>query len=140
MIEAGMIKIEHEFSLLFIVISDCYRKVSFSASNSSFQIRMHVVYYIQISLAHIKRHISSSQFLYPMFIHLRNIYRLIHGHFHIGLVIIPRPPTRTIWKYSCIKIFITYFQHLEKRHPYQPETKSRPILARANMGLDFVSG
>ena len=21
-----------------------------------------------------------------------NIYRLIHGHFHIGLVIIPRPP------------------------------------------------
>ena len=153
MIEAGMIKIEHEFSLLFIVISDCYRKVSFSVSNSSFQIRMHVVYYIQISLAHIKRHISSSQFLYPMFIHVRNIYRLIHGHFHIGLVIIPRPPywpetesranmgrgiiTRTIWKYSCIKLFITYFQHLEKRHPYQPETKSRPILARTNMGLDM---
>ena len=31
----------------------------------------------------------------------------------------------------CIKLFITYFQHLEKRHPYWPETKSRPILARA---------
>jgi hypothetical protein len=40
------------------------------------------------------------------------IYRLIHGHFHIGLVIIPRPP-------------------------YWPETESRPILARANMGLDI---
>jgi hypothetical protein len=24
--------------------------------------------------------------------YLGNIYRLIHGHFHIGLVIIPRPP------------------------------------------------
>ena len=76
-----------------------------------------------------------------------NKYRLIHGHFHIGLVIIPRPPywpetqsranmgrgmiTRPIWKCPCIKLFITYFQHLEKRHPYCPETKSRPILARA---------
>ena len=73
-----------------------------------------------------------------------NIYRLIHGHFHIGLVIIPRPPywpetesrsnmgrgmiTRPIWKCPCIKLFITYFRHLEKRHPYWPETKSRPIL------------
>ena len=82
-----------------------------------------------------------------------NIYRLIHGHFHIGLVIIPRPPywpetesranmgrgmiTRPIWKCPCIKLFITYFRHLEKRHPYWPETKSRPILARANMGLDM---
>ena len=64
------------------------------------------------------------------------IYRLIHGHFHIGLVIIPRPPywpetqssanmgrgmiTRPIWKCPCIKPFITYFRHLEKRHPYWP--------------------
>ena len=82
-----------------------------------------------------------------------NIYRLFHGHFHIGLVIIPRPPywtetqsranmgrgmiTRPIWKCPCIKLFITYFRHLEKRHPYWPETKSRPILTRANMGLDM---
>ena len=67
-------------------------------------------------------------------------YRLIHGHFHIGLVIIPRPPywpetesranmgrgmiTRPIWKCPCIKLFITYLRHLEKRHPYWPETKS----------------
>jgi hypothetical protein len=81
------------------------------------------------------------------------IYRLIHGHFHIGLVIIPRPPywpetqssanmgrgmiTRPIWKCPCIKPFITYFRHLEKRHPYWPETKSRPILALANIGLDM---
>jgi hypothetical protein len=27
---------------------------------------------------------------------------------------------------TCIKLFITYFWHLEKRHPYWPETKSRP--------------
>ena len=40
-------------------------------------------------------------------------------------------------KCPCIKLFITYFRHLEKRHPYWPETKSRPILARANMGLDM---
>ena len=74
-------------------------------------------------------------------------YRLIHGHFHIGLVIIPRTPywpetesranmgrwmvTRPIWKCPCIKRFITYFRHLEKRHSYWPETKLRPILARA---------
>jgi hypothetical protein len=78
-------------------------------------------------------------------------YKLIHGHFHIGLVIIPRLPywpetqsranigrgmiTRPIWKCPCIKLFITYFRHLEKRHPYWSETKSRPILA--NMGLDM---
>ena len=37
--------------------------------------------------------------------------------------------TRPIWKCPCIKLFITYFQYLEKRHPYWPETKSRPILA-----------
>ena len=76
----------------------------------------------------------------------KNTYRLIHGHFHIRLVIIPRPPywpktqsranmgrgmiTRLIWKCPCIKLFIAYFRHLEKRHPYWPETKSRPILAR----------
>ena len=51
-------------------------------------------------------------------------YRLIHGHFLIGLVIIPRPPywpetesrsnmgrgmiTRPKWKCPCIKLFITY--------------------------------
>ena len=80
-------------------------------------------------------------------------YRLIYGHFHISLVIIPRPPywpetqssanmgrgmiTRPIWKCPCIKLFITYFRHLEKRHPYWHETKSRPILARANIGLDM---
>ena len=39
--------------------------------------------------------------------------------------------TRPIWKCPCIKLFITYFQHLEKRHPYWPETRSRPILAQA---------
>jgi hypothetical protein len=82
-----------------------------------------------------------------------NKYRLIHGHFHIGLVIIPRPPywpeteskanmgrgmiTRPIWKCPCINLFITYFRHLEKRHLYWPETKSRPILAQANMSLDM---
>jgi hypothetical protein len=38
--------------------------------------------------------------------------------------------TRPIWKCPCIKLFITYFRHLEKRHPYWPVTKSRPILAR----------
>jgi hypothetical protein len=61
-----------------------------------------------------------------------NKYGLIHGHFHISLVIIPRPPywpetesrtnmgrgmiTRPIWKCPCIKLFITYFRYLEKRH------------------------
>jgi hypothetical protein len=34
--------------------------------------------------------------------------------------------TRPIWKRPCIKLFITYFRHLEET----------PILARANMGLD----
>ena len=43
--------------------------------------------------------------------------------------------TRPIWKCPCIKLFITYFRHLEKRHLYWPETKSRPILAGTNMGL-----
>ena len=81
-----------------------------------------------------------------------NIYILIHGHFHIGRVIIPRPPywpetqsranigremiTRPILKCPCIKLFITYFRHLEKRHPYWPETKLRPILDR--YGNDLV--
>ena len=50
---------------------------------------------------------------------------------HLGMI------TRPIWKCPCIKLFITYFRHLEKRNPYWPETKSRPILARANMGLDM---
>jgi hypothetical protein len=26
--------------------------------------------------------------------------------------------TRPIWKCLCIKLFITYFRHLEKRRPY----------------------
>ena len=45
-----------------------------------------------------------------------NTYRLIHGLFHIALVIstIPwyrprRLMTRAIWKRSCINLFITYF-------------------------------
>jgi hypothetical protein len=41
--------------------------------------------------------------------------------------------TRPIWKCPCIKLFITYFQHLEKRDPYWPETKSKPILTMANI-------
>ena len=45
--------------------------------------------------------------------------------------------TRPIWKCPCIKLFITYFRHLERRHPYWHETTSRHILARANMGLDM---
>ena len=28
--------------------------------------------------------------------------------------------TRPIWKCQCIKLFITYFRHLENRHPYWP--------------------
>ena len=42
-----------------------------------------------------------------------------------------RDDNQPIWKCPCIKLFITYFRHLEKRHPYWPETNSRPILARA---------
>jgi hypothetical protein len=45
-----------------------------------------------------------------------NTYRLIHGLFHIALVISTRPwyrprglMTRAIWKRSCINLFITYF-------------------------------
>jgi hypothetical protein len=34
-----------------------------------------------------------------------------------------------IWKCPCIKLFITYFRHLEKRHPYWPEMKPGPIWA-----------
>ena len=37
---------------------------------------------------------------------------------HIG----PRLRLGPIWKCPCIKIFITYFRHLEKRPPYWPET------------------
>jgi hypothetical protein len=81
----------------------------------------------------------------PALIMYCNIYRLIHGHFHICLVIIPRSPywpeteskanmgrgmiARPIWKCPCNKLFITCFRHLEKRHPYWPETKSMPIWA-----------
>jgi hypothetical protein len=32
-----------------------------------------------------------------------------------------RVTTRTIWKCPRIKLFITNFRHLEKRHPYWPE-------------------
>jgi low temperature requirement protein LtrA len=45
----------------------------------------------------------------------------IHPNMGRGMI------TRPIWKCPCIKLFITYFRHLEKRHPYWPETKSRPI-------------
>jgi hypothetical protein len=45
-----------------------------------------------------------------------NNYRLIHGLFHIALVISTRPwnrprglMTRAIWKRPCINLFITYF-------------------------------
>jgi hypothetical protein len=74
------------------------------------------------------------------------INSLIHGHFHIGLVIIPRPPywpeteSRTnmgrgmiigpIWKCPCIKLFIKYFRHLKKRHPYWKWSCSNPIIYR----------
>ena len=94
----------------------------------------------------VNRHIYDIRFLlrdHSMEIDVQYIvYRLIHEHFHIGLVIIPRPPywpetaswanmgrgmiTRPIWKCPCIKLFITYFRHLEKRHPYWSETKLRP--------------
>jgi hypothetical protein len=53
--------------------------------------------------------------------------------------------TRPIWKCPCIKRFIklciTYFRHLEKRHPYWPENGHfhiglviipRPILAQGS--------
>ena len=62
---------------------------------------------------------------------------LSSGDPHIGPRRSRGPITRPIWKCPCIKLFITYFRHLVKRHPYWPETKSRPILARANMGLDM---
>ena len=52
---------------------------------------------------------------------------------HIG----PRRSRGPIWKCPCIQLCITYFRHLEKRLPYWPETKSRPILARVNMALDM---
>ena len=46
------------------------------------------------------------------------INSLIHGHFHIGLVIIPRSIldlgmiTRPIWKYPCINLYILTGQYL----------------------------
>ena len=55
------------------------------------------------------------------------------SRFNMGRGMITRP----IWKCPCIKLFITYFRHLEKRHAYWSETKSRPKLARTNMGLDM---
>jgi hypothetical protein len=53
----------------------------------------------------------------------------VEGQYGGGMI------TRPIWKCPCIKLFITYFRHLEKRHPYWPETKSRPILVRADMEM-----
>jgi hypothetical protein len=52
---------------------------------------------------------------------ISNIYRLIHGLFYIALVISSRPRddisrglmTRTIWKRSCINLFITYFARVD---------------------------
>jgi hypothetical protein len=107
---------------------------------------MYILVYIKFS----KRYVLNTFiifFFYHTAEYILNKYRLIHVHFHVGLVIIPRPPywpemesrsnmgrgmiTRPIWKCPCIKLFITYFQHLEKRHPYWPETKSTPILAQA---------
>ena len=43
-----------------------------------------------------------------------------------------------IGKCPCIKLFITYFRHLEKRHPYWPETKSRPGQYGPRYGNDLV--
>jgi hypothetical protein len=92
---------------------------------------------------HIESHIGPGQ--YGPRLHSQNSskYRLIHGHFHIGLVIILRFPywpetesranmgrgilTRPIWKCPCIKLFKVI-------------SISSPILARANMDLDFISG
>jgi hypothetical protein len=61
---------------------------------------------------------ATAFFMHNYDIHYICIYRLIHGHFHIGLVIIQRPPywpetesranmgrgmiTRPIWKCPCI--------------------------------------
>ena len=100
------------------------------------------------SKAYFKINIVSTLFQIIYCIYSNN-YILIHGHFHIGLIIIPRLPywpetqsranmsrgviTRLIWKCPCIKQFITYFRHLQKRHPYWPETKSRPIWMEQEM-------
>ena len=47
--------------------------------------------------------------------------------------------TSSIWKCPCIKLFITYFQHLEKRHPYWPEPRDEveAHIGQDNMGLDM---
>ena len=44
----------------------------------------------------------------------------------------------SIWKCPCIKLFITYFRHLEKIHPYWPETKSRLGQYGPRYGNDLV--
>ena len=53
------------------------------------------------------------------------INSLNHGQFHIGLVIIPRPPYRPIWKCPCINLYIyqqwpimttCYFQSAVTKH------------------------
>jgi hypothetical protein len=50
---------------------------------------------------------------------------VLYTWFRMFLLMITRP----IWKCPCIKLFITYFRHLEKKHPYWPEMKSGPIWA-----------
>jgi hypothetical protein len=55
---------------------------------------------------------------------LQNDYKRLGHSGVLGML------TMSIWKCPCIK-------HLEKRHPYWYEKKSRPILALANMGLDM---
>jgi hypothetical protein len=54
----------------------------------------------------------------------RTIWKTSESRANMGRGMITRP----IWKCSFIKLFITYFRHLEKWRPYWPETKSRPIL------------
>jgi hypothetical protein len=86
------------------------------------------------------REIITWEQIFPIAIvlyHQRPIIPIKLVHIIIGLVIIPRPPywpetqsranmgpgmiTRPIWKCPCIKLFITYFQHLEKRRPSNME-------------------
>ena len=80
-------------------------------------------YFINVDLTYIIRRSSTMHELCEFYvagyqISLFDIYRLIHGNFHIDLVIIPRPP---YWSETqCIKLFITYFRHLEKRNSYWP--------------------
>ena len=45
--------------------------------------------------------------------------------------------TRPIWKCPCIKLFITYFRHLEKRRPYWPETEVDAHIGPGQYGLRY---